>query len=134
VHRDDIATEELLAHVYEVRSESCHIQSNAQVVSHGSVDSGATIVKLVVGKNDQDGVLSLLALHEHGVTTEELQSLHGVVGQVDDACASCQWRAFSASPGIRTVIVIGSIGDGQAVGLLLLLQDSSRRLVDLVEG
>jgi hypothetical protein len=85
--------------MHKARTESCHIQSNAQVVSHGSVDPGAAIIELVIRKNDQDSVLSLLALHEHGVTTEELQSLHGVVGQVDDACTSCQWQASLALPG-----------------------------------
>lgn len=52
---------------------------HAQIVADNSVDACASIVKIVVGENDQNSVLSLLALHQHSITTEELKSLHGVV-------------------------------------------------------
>ena len=50
-----------------------------QIVSDNSVQSGAAVIKIVVGENDQDCVLSLLASNQNCVATEELESLHGVV-------------------------------------------------------
>ena len=52
---------------------------NAEVVAHHPVDAGATIVQVIVVQNNQDSILPLLALDQHGVTTEELERLHGVV-------------------------------------------------------
>lgn len=52
---------------------------DAEVVANDSVDACASIVKVVIGEDDQDCVLSLLALDEDGVATEELEGLHGVV-------------------------------------------------------
>jgi len=57
---------------------------HTEVVANDPVDACASIVEIVVGQNDQDRVLSLLALDEDSVTTEELKSLHGIVGKGDD--------------------------------------------------
>jgi hypothetical protein len=50
---------------------------DAEVVANDTVDASAAIVELLVGKNDKDRILSLLAANEDGVTTEELQRIHG---------------------------------------------------------
>jgi hypothetical protein len=53
-------------------------------VADNTVDAGLTIFKIVVGERDQDSVLALLSLYQNSVATEELESLHGVVGKGDD--------------------------------------------------
>lgn len=50
-----------------------------EVVPDYSVQACAAIVKVVVGHRKQYGVLPLLAPNQDGVTTEELESLHGVI-------------------------------------------------------
>lgn len=72
---------------------------HAQVVANDSVYPGAAIVEVVIGKNDQNGVFSLLALDKDCVTAEQLQSLHGVVGEgdnrviiIDGICHAIQTR------------------------------------------
>lgn len=55
-------------------------------MAHCPVDSGRTIFKVIVSEDDKDGVLSLLALHEDSIATEELESLYGVLGENDDTC------------------------------------------------
>ena len=57
---------------------------DTQVVADDTVDAGAAIIEVVVGKDDQNGVLSLLATDQHGVATEELEGVHGVVGEGND--------------------------------------------------
>jgi len=37
----------------------------------------------------------------------------------------------SIASGIRTVVIVHRVGNGQAVGLFLLLQDSSGGIIDL---
>jgi hypothetical protein len=58
---------------------------DTQVVADNSVDTGAAVIELIVGEDDQDGVLSLLASNQDGVTTEELKGVHGGLGQGNDA-------------------------------------------------
>ena len=41
-----------------------------EVVADDSVDSGAAIIKIVVGENDQNGILPLLASNKHCVAAE----------------------------------------------------------------
>lgn len=67
---------------------------DSEVVANDTVDACAAIVEVVVGKNDQDRVLALLALDKDSVTTEELESLHGVVGKGDNR-----------------VVIVGGVGD-----------------------
>lgn len=57
---------------------------DAKVVANDPVDACAAVIEIIVSKNDQDRVLSLLALDEHRVATEELERLHGGVGEGDD--------------------------------------------------
>lgn len=57
---------------------------NAEVVAHNTVDPGASIIQIIIGKDDQNSILALLALHQNCVTPEELESLHGVVRQGDN--------------------------------------------------
>lgn len=54
---------------------------HTEVVSDHTVDTGTAIIKVIIGEDDQNGILSLLSLDQDCVTTEELQGLHGVVGQ-----------------------------------------------------
>lgn len=48
------------------------------------VDAGASIIQIVVGEDDQDSILALLTLDQDCVTTKELESFHGVVGESND--------------------------------------------------
>ena len=57
---------------------------DTEVVADNAVDAGLTILEIVIGENNQDGVLALLSLDQNGVATEELESLHGVVREGDD--------------------------------------------------
>ncbi len=57
---------------------------DAEVVSHDTVDTGASIIQVVVGEDDEDGILALLSLDQNGVATEELEGLHGVVRERND--------------------------------------------------
>lgn len=57
---------------------------NAEVVAHDTVDAGAAVIQVIIGKDDQNSILALLALHQNCVTPEELESLHGVVRQSDN--------------------------------------------------
>ena len=62
------------------RVDSNHVAVlDSQVVTNDSVDAGTAIIELIISKDDEDCVLSLLASDEDGVTTEELERLHGVV-------------------------------------------------------
>lgn len=77
-----------------------------KVVTDNTVDAGTAIIEVVVGKDDQHSVLSLLATNQDSVATEQLESVHGVVGEGDDG-----------------VVVINGIRHHQLVGLLLLLEN-----------
>lgn len=66
---------------------------DAEVVAHDTVDADAPIIQIIIGKDDQNSVLPLLALHQNCVTPEELEGLHGVVRQ-----------------GNNRVIIVGGIG------------------------
>ena len=52
---------------------------DTQVVADDPVDPNTTIIQLIVCKNNQDGVLSLLASYEDGIASKQLELLHGVV-------------------------------------------------------
>ena len=45
---------------------------NTEVVSNDSIDTSATVVKIIIGQDDEDSISSLLALDQNGVATEEL--------------------------------------------------------------
>lgn len=57
---------------------------HAQVMSHNTVDTGAPIIEVVIGQNDQHGIPSHLTLDEDCVATEELEGLHGIIREGDD--------------------------------------------------
>jgi hypothetical protein len=57
---------------------------HTEVVSDNTVNTNTAVVKVVVCKDDKNGILSLLALDEDCVTTEQLESLHGIVRKGDD--------------------------------------------------
>lgn len=57
---------------------------DTQVVAHNTVQAAATIIKIIVAEHDQNCVLSLLAADKHGITTEQLEGVHGVIGQSDN--------------------------------------------------
>jgi hypothetical protein len=87
---------------------------HTQIVANNSVQASATVVQIIVGKNDQNSVLPLLASDKDRVTTEQLESVHGVVRKGDDG-----------------VVVIDGVGNHQLVGLLLLLEDGSGSVIVL---
>lgn len=57
---------------------------NSEVVANDTVHSGTAVIKIIVGQDDEDSIFSLLALNEDSIASEELQSLHGVVGEGDN--------------------------------------------------
>lgn len=88
---------------------------HAEVVANDAVQASAAVIQVIIGENDQDGVLPLLAADEDGVTAEQLESVHGVVREGNDG-----------------VVVIRGIGDHQLVGLLLLLENGRGNVIVLV--
>jgi hypothetical protein len=50
-----------------------------QVVADNPVDAGTAVIEVIVGQDDQHGVLPLLAADQHCVTTEQLEGIHGVI-------------------------------------------------------
>jgi len=50
-----------------------------EIVTDDTIHTCASIIKIVVGQNDQHSILSLLSLYEDCVTAEQLQRLHRVV-------------------------------------------------------
>lgn len=45
---------------------------NAEVVSDYTIYAGGTIIKIIICQNDENSVLSFLALHQDCVTAEKL--------------------------------------------------------------
>jgi hypothetical protein len=58
---------------------------DSEVVANNSVDASATVIELIVGENDENGVLSLLASNQDGITSEKLELVHGGLGKGNDA-------------------------------------------------
>jgi hypothetical protein len=52
---------------------------DTQVMPNNPVHAGASIIEIVIGQNDQDSILPLLALHEYCVPSEQLEGVHCVV-------------------------------------------------------
>jgi hypothetical protein len=84
-------------------------------MADNTVHADGAIVEVVIGEDDEHGILSLLALDEDSVATEKLEGLHGVVGEGEDG-----------------VVIGGGVGDDQAVRLLLLLEDGGGDLIVVV--
>lgn len=66
----------------------------AEVVADNSVDACAAVIEIIISQDDENRVLSLLALDKDRVATEELECLHGVVRERDNR-----------------VVIVGSVGD-----------------------
>jgi len=58
---------------------------DTEVVANDAVDAGTAVIELLVGENDEDGVLPLLTPYQDGVTSEKLERVHGSLGQGNDA-------------------------------------------------
>jgi hypothetical protein len=58
---------------------------DSEVVANNSVDASAAVIELIVGENDENGILSLLASNQDGVASEELELVHGGLGEGNDA-------------------------------------------------
>lgn len=86
-----------LTYIFDIRAgrDSDHITVlDTQVVANHTVDAGTTIIKVFVGEDNEDCVLSLLAPDKNCVTTEKLELFHGIFGECND-----------------TVVIIDGIGD-----------------------
>ena len=82
---------------------------DTEVVADNTVDAGLTIFKIVVGENNQDSVLALLSLDQNSIATEELESLHGVVGEGNDR-----------------VVIVGGVSDtGRDVSTMVAIQSDN---------
>lgn len=57
---------------------------NTKVVAHNTVDTGTSIIEIIISEDNENGILPLLALHQNCITPEELESLHRVVRQGND--------------------------------------------------
>lgn len=73
---------------------------DTKVVADNTVDTSLTILEIVIGENNQDGILALLSLDQNSVATEELESLHGVVRKGNDG-----------------VVIVGSVGDTECMSV-----------------
>ena len=98
---------------------------DAEVVANNAVQAGAAIIEIIVGQNDEDGILSLLAADEDCVAAEQLERLHGVVGKSDNRVVIVDGIG---DPGVGQ-LAAGFRGAGrkqyvhELVGLLLLLEN-----------
>jgi hypothetical protein len=45
---------------------------DTEVMSNYTVHTCTTIIQFIISKNDENSILALLALHKHGIATEEL--------------------------------------------------------------
>lgn len=68
------------------RVDSDHVSMlDSEVMADNSVDSSTAIIELLVGKDNQNGIFSLLSSYQDGITTEELKGVHGSLGQGNNA-------------------------------------------------
>jgi ribosome maturation factor RimP len=49
---------------------------DTKVVTDYSIDAGTAVINIVLSKNNEDGVLALLASDKNCVTTEQLERVH----------------------------------------------------------
>lgn len=93
----------IYAYIFDIwaRVKSDHITVlDAEVVADHPVDAGASVIKLLIGKNNQNCVFPLLATNQDGIAAEELQGVHSRLGQGDN-----------------TVIIVDGIGDPETVSV-----------------
>jgi hypothetical protein len=93
-------------HVFDVwaRVDGDHVTVlHAEVVADDSVYPRGAVVEVVVCQHDENRVLALLALDQDGVAAEELERLHGVVGEGDDG-----------------IVIVDGIGDAAQLSVVSL--------------
>lgn len=99
---------------------------DSQVVSHHTVDSSGAIIQVIIGQDDQNSIFTLLSLDEDCVTSEELERLHGVVGEGDDGVVIvggiCDAGECVSLVCLGRVVLV-AIYSHQRIWLLLFLQD-----------
>lgn len=98
---------------------------HTEVVSDNTVNTNTAVVKVVVCEDDKNGILPLLSLDQDCVTTEQLQSLHGIVRKGDDRVVVVNGIGHAAwvSNGVLLAKFSGNHSH-QGVWLLLLLENS----------
>lgn len=105
---------------------------HSEVVTDDSVNSSTSFIKLLVGKNDEHCLLSLLASYKDGVAAEELEGVHGSLGQGNDAVVIVDGIG---NPGSASVcdfeLFVRDEHLHQLVGLLLLLENGSGGVIFL---
>lgn len=69
---------------------------DTEVVARHTGEAGTALVEIVVGEDNQDGVLPLLAADEDSIAAEQLQGVHGARREHNDG-----------------VIVINRVGDAE---------------------
>lgn len=130
-----------VTHVFNIRArlDGNHITVlDSEVVSDNSVDAGTAVIKIFVGKDDEDGVLPLLSAHKDGITTEDAQSLHGSLGEADDGVIVVGGIGYPSEKRVRMgsswSYGLGKEGkhEHQLVGLLLFLENGGSSLIFLV--
>lgn len=57
---------------------------DTEVVANNSVDSGTSVIELIIGEDNEDGVLSLLSSYQDSVATEKLKLFHGSLREGND--------------------------------------------------
>lgn len=109
---------------------------DSEVVADNSVDPGASIIELLISEDDKNGIAPLLSADEDGVTTEELEVLHGGLREGNDRVVIVSgigdpvvlwWLAGQERPERARCGQWGH--EHQLVGLLLLLENGRRNII-----
>lgn len=87
-------------------------EAHPQVSAHDFIDADPRLVARVVGEHNADGVLALLALEQDRVAAEELEVLHGLERQGDNAVVFVGWWFVWREGGMR-----GRVPEGMRSGL-----------------
>lgn len=101
---------------------------DTKIVTHNTVDASTSVIEIVIGKDDQHGILALLTLNENCVTTEKLKRLHGVVRKGNNRVIIVNGIGHTAGELVSSAQIQPSLASHlhQRVGLLLLLENSCR--------
>ena len=83
-----------------------------EVVADNAVNPGAPIVELFISKHDEDSIAPLLSADKDGVAAEELEILHGSLGQGNDRVVIV--RGIS-NPVL--LILVSGVGMGNGAGM-----------------
>lgn len=122
-------------HIFDVgaRVDGDHVAVlDTEVVSDDTVDASAAVIEIIIRQDNQNRVLALLALDKDGITAEELEGLHRVVGKgnngvvIVDGIGNTIDTHTRQYPSPRSTEQMTQANSHQRVGLLLLLEDSGR--------